>query len=181
MRVAIPAGIGLFIAFLGLQNAKLVIPSTSTGVTLGSFNLLTDGSWASIMPMIVTVLALLAIAIMSQRKVRGAVLWGILGGSVLYYILGFTVPGFYDGFAANMSFDPFAAFSEFGTQAFGKVFTEGFDFSAFIAANGVTNLVLLIVTTSLAFCMVDMFDTIGTLYVPVPAATCSPKRVRFPI
>ncbi|MBS7174997.1 MAG: NCS2 family permease, partial [Clostridiales bacterium] len=41
VRVAIPAGIGLFIAFLGLQNAKIVVPSTSTGVTLGSFNLLT--------------------------------------------------------------------------------------------------------------------------------------------
>ena len=34
VRVAIPAGIGLFIAFLGLQNAGIIIPSESTGVTL---------------------------------------------------------------------------------------------------------------------------------------------------
>ena len=80
VRVAIPAGIGLFIAFLGLQNAKLVVPSSSTGVTLGSFNLLT-GSWATIMPMLVTIVAVLSIAIMSKKNVRGAVLWGILGGA----------------------------------------------------------------------------------------------------
>lgn len=163
VRIAIPAGIGLFIAFLGLQNAKIVIPSTSTGVTLGSFNLLTEGNWAVIMPMLVTVAAVLAIAIMSKKNVRGAVLWGILGGAVLYYLLGLTVPGFYAENPFTMS-NPLDAFKAFGTEAFGKVFTEGFDFSAYAADHGTANLVLIIVTTSLAFCMVDMFDTIGTLY-----------------
>lgn len=163
VRIAIPAGIGLFIAFLGLQNAKIVIPSTSTGVTLGSFNLLTEGNWAVIMPMLVTVAAVLAIAIMSKKNVRGAVLWGILGGAVLYYLLGLTVPGFYAENPFTMS-NPLDAFKAFGTEAFGKVFTEGFDFSAYAADHGTANLVLIIVTTALAFCMVDMFDTIGTLY-----------------
>lgn len=163
VRTAIPAGIGLFIAFLGLQNAKIVIPSTSTGVTLGSFNLLIDGSWASIMPMVVTVVAFLAIVIMSKKNVKGAILWGILGGAALYYVLGFTVSGFYENL--NITFDsPFEAFRAFGTEAFGKVFTEGFDFSNYITANGTANFALTIITTSLAFCMVDMFDTLGTLY-----------------
>lgn len=163
VRTAIPAGIGLFIAFLGLQNAKIVIPSTSTGVTLGSFNLLIDGSWASIMPMVVTVVAFLAIVIMSKKNVKGAILWGILGGAALYYVLGFTVSGFYENLA--ITFDsPFEAFRAFGTEAFGKVFTEGFDFSKYITANGTANFALTIITTSLAFCMVDMFDTLGTLY-----------------
>ena len=163
VRAAIPAGIGLFIAFLGLQNAKIVIPSTSTGVTLGSFNLLVDGSWASIMPMVVTIVSVLAIAIMSKKNVKGAVLIGILGGTGLYYLLGLTVPDFYANFAIARG-SPFKAFEEFGTQAFGKVFTEGWNFSAFAEAHGTTNLIITIVTTSLAFCMVDMFDTIGTLY-----------------
>ena len=163
VRAAIPAGIGLFIAFLGLQNAKIVIPSTSTGVTLGSFNLLVDGSWASIMPMVVTIVSVLAIAIMSKKNVKGAVLIGILGGTGLYYLLGLTVPNFYANFAIDLG-SPFKAFEEFGTQAFGKVFTEGWNFSAFAEAHGTTNLIITIVTTSLAFCMVDMFDTIGTLY-----------------
>ncbi len=44
------------------------------------------------------------------------------------------------------------------------VFVEGFDFSAFSKAHGKANLILTILTTALAFCMVDMFDTLGTLY-----------------
>lgn len=161
VRKSIPAGIGLFIAFLGLQNAKIVIPSTSTGVTLGSFNLLAV-EWGSVMPMLVTIAAVVAIAVMSKKNVRGAVLWGILGGAVLYYLLGFTVPGFYP-LAISMS-SPLEAFKAFGSEAFLKVFTDGFDFSLFAAEHGTANLVLTIVTTALAFCMVDMFDTIGTLY-----------------
>ena len=162
VRKSIPAGIGLFIAFLGLQNAKIVIPSSSTGVTLGSFNLLSV-TWGDVMPMLVTIAAVIAIAVMSKKNVRGAVLWGILGGAVLYYILGVTVPGFYSSLGFSMT-SPFAAFGEFGSQAFLKVFTEGFDFSAYAAAHGSANLILTILTTALAFCMVDMFDTIGTLY-----------------
>ena len=162
VRTAIPAGIGLFIAFLGLQNAKIVVADSSTGVTLGSFNLLTAGSWASIMPMAVTIAALLAIAIMSHRNVKGAVLIGILGGTVLYYALGYLTV---DGFAAGITMgSPFAAFGEFFTQAIGKVFTEGFNFGPFIEAKGAANAALTIATTTLAFCMVDMFDSIGTLY-----------------
>ena len=44
VRKAIPAGIGLFIAFLGLQNVGLVAKDASTGVTLGSFNLFNNMS-----------------------------------------------------------------------------------------------------------------------------------------
>ena len=162
VRVAIPAGIGLFIAFLGLQNAGIVVGSDSTCVTLASFNMLT-GSWGDIMPMIVTVITLIAIAVMSHKNVKGAVLWGILGGTVLYYLAGFTVSGFYSQMNITMT-SPLAAFNDFKTHALGKVFTEGFDFSAYTQAHGDANLALTIATTSLAFCMVDMFDTIGTLY-----------------
>lgn len=162
VRVAIPAGIGLFIAFLGLQNAGIVAKDASTGVTLASFNLLT-GSWAAIMPMFVTIAAMLAIAIMAKKNVRGAVLLGIVGGAILYYLLGLTIPEFYAGLNISMS-SPFEAFGQFFSEAFGKVFTEGFNFSAYVEAHGAANTVLVIVTTALAFCMVDMFDTIGTLY-----------------
>ncbi|MBQ8766825.1 MAG: NCS2 family permease, partial [Clostridia bacterium] len=87
VRVAIPSGIGLFIALLGFQNAGIVVPDSSTAVDLASFNLLTQ-SWGDIMPMIVTIFTLLAIAIMSHKKIRGAVLIGIVGGMTLYYLLG---------------------------------------------------------------------------------------------
>ena len=161
VRVAIPAGIGLFIAFIGLQNVGIVAKDSSTGVALASFNLLKN-SWGTIMPMIVTVVTLIAMAVMAARNVRGAVLLGIAGGAVLYYVLGFlTVPEFAVG--VTMS-SPFAAFGDFFTQSFGKVFTQGFDFSAYVTAHGVANTVLVIATSALAFCMVDMFDTLGTLY-----------------
>lgn len=162
VRTAIPAGIGLFIAFLGLQNSGIVARDASTGVALASFNLLKSGSWAAVMPMLVTVIGLLAIAIMARKNLKGAVLLGIVGSTVLYYVLGFaTVSGFSPGITLE---SPFTAFGQFFSESFGKVFTEGFDFSAYIAANGTANTILVIITTALAFCMVDMFDTIGTLY-----------------
>ncbi|MBQ8836073.1 MAG: NCS2 family permease [Clostridia bacterium] len=162
VRVAIPSGIGLFIALLGLQNAGIVVPDSSTCVNLASFNLLSQ-SWGDIMPMIVTLCTFLAIVIMSQKKIRGSVLIGIVGGMALYYLLGLTVSGFYANF--NIDFiSPIEAFEEFGEQSLFKVFTEGLDFSAYASEHGSANLILTVVTTSLAFCMVDMFDTLGTLY-----------------
>lgn len=162
VRTAISVGIGLFIAFLGLQNSGIIVPSTSTGVTLASFNILL-GSWGDIMPMVVTIVAFLAIAVMSKKGVKGSVFWGIIGGFALYYLLGLTVPGFYANLNIEMT-SPFAAMKEFASQSFGAVFKSGFDFSAYSEAHGNSNLVLTIATTALGFCMIDMFDTIGTLF-----------------
>ncbi len=165
VRVAIPAGIGLFIAFIGLQNAGIIVNDAATCVNLVSLNVFSGtATWGLIMPILVTFGSVIAIAVMSGREVKGAVLLGIVGGAVVYYVLGFTVPGFYEGFGASLSFNPLTAFADFGSQAFGKVFTEGFDFSAYLAEHTSTELVVLIITTALAFCLVDMFDTLGTLY-----------------
>ena len=167
VKTAISAGIGLFIAFIGLQNAGIVVNDEATLVNLRSFNLLGGNvTWDSLFPVLITILTVFAIAAMAYRKVRGAVLWGVLGGAVLYYIVGLlTVPGFYDAAVApNLASDFLGAFRDFGSQAFLKVFTEGFDFSAYIAAHGTVDFVIMFLTTMLAFCMVDMFDTLGTLF-----------------
>lgn len=165
VRIAIPAGIGLFIAFIGLQDAGLIIANSSTCVTLASFNIFNgSATWADVMPLLITIFTLIFIAVMSAKQIKGAVFFGILGGSICYYLLGFTVTGFYDGFSDKLQMNPFSAFREFGTQAFGKVFTEGFDFSAYLSEHSMTGLVILIISTALAFCLVDMFDTLGTLY-----------------
>lgn len=163
VRVAIPAGIGLFIAFIGAQNAKLVVADSSTGVAMGSMNLL-NKSWGEVMPLIVTIIGLIAIAIMSQKKIKGAIFYGIIGSTILYYLLGLTT-GMYDTLTVSIG-NPLSAFGEWADQSLVKVFTEGFDFSAYLATEGnnVGSLVLLLVTSSLAFCIVDMFDTLGTLY-----------------
>ncbi len=167
VKAAISAGIGLFIAFLGLQNAGLVVNSEATLVDLHSFNVLNGGvTWAEIMPILVTVIAVIVIGAMSKKKVKGAVLWGILGAAVLYYVLGLiTITGFYDAnVAPNLTTSVVQPFKDFFSMSLGKVFTEGFNFSAYIAANGTGNFIITLLTTMLAFCMVDMFDTLGTLY-----------------
>lgn len=165
VRVAIPAGIGLFIAFIGLQNAGIVVDDPSTYVNLASMNLFSGkATWGDVMPILVALVGVFAIAVMVCRRVRGAVLWGILGATGLYYLLGLTVPGFYGNLSVGESLNPLTAFVDFANLSFGKVFTEGFDFSAYLATHSVTELVLMVITTALAFCLVDMFDTIGTLY-----------------
>lgn len=167
VKTAIAAGIGLFIAFIGLQNAGIVVANSSTKVTLASFNVFSGtATWGSIFPMLLTILTVFAIGAMSQAKIRGAVLWGILGSAVVYYVVGLlTVPDFYaTAVAPNLSSDFFGAFKDFGSLAFGKVFTEGFNFSAYITAHGMGGFIVMFLTTMLAFCMVDMFDTLGTLY-----------------
>ena len=93
-------------------------------------------------------------------------MWSILGGTAVYYLLSLTVSGFDYSFLTGSAMNPLTAFKEFGTMAFGKVFTEGFDFSGYLGMEGhsVTGLVIAFLTTALAFCMVDMFDTMGTLW-----------------
>ena len=164
VRAVIPAGIGLFIAFIGLQNAGLIVPNGSTCVSLASLNVYNGtATWSTIMPLLITIIGVLSIGIMAKRGVKGSVFWGILGRASLYYILGLlTVPGFRD--TIQVTWNIFASFSAFGSEAFGKVFTEGFNFSAFIEANGMGGFIVVFITTALAFCMVDMFDTLGTLY-----------------
>ena len=183
VKAGISAGIGLFIAFIGLQNVGLVVDDGATLVNLRSFNVFSGGvTWAEIMPCIITVFIVILIGAMSHRKVRGAVLWGMLIGTGIYYILGFiTIPGFYDAnVAPNLTSDFFGAFKDFGSMALFKVFTEGFDFSAYISAHGTGAFVLMFLTTMLAFCMVDMFDTMGTLYGACSAGNMLTKEGEVP-
>ncbi len=162
VKAAIPAGIGLFIAFVGLQNVSLVVNDDSTLVNLHSFNVLSENfEWGAVMPIVVTFITLIAATVLSHKKVKGAILYSIIGGAVLYYLLGFTVAGFNPGITFS---NPLEAFAEFGRESVFKVFTEGFDFSGYLANHSTANLVLAFATTALAFCMVDMFDTMGTLY-----------------
>ena len=164
VKMAIPAGIGLFIAYIGLQSAGIIIPDSSTASAMISLNIFNGtATWASLMPVVVTLLTVLIIAALVALNRRGAVLIGILIGTILYYAGGFTIPGFYDNFAFA-TLNPAGAFKAFGDEAFMTVFKSGFDFSGYIAAHGEANFVFTLITSMLAFCLVDMFDTMGTLY-----------------
>lgn len=172
VRHAIPVGIGLFIAFIGMQNAGLIVNNDSTLVTFVSFNVLAkDFEFGHILAPLVALLGVVAIAVLSKLKIKGAILWGILGSAVLYFIfagIGYgagdaTCKAFYDGISVT---NPFHAFRDWGKDAVGKVFVDGFKFDAYldVEGNNAGTLIVLLLTTALSLCMIDMFDTIGTLY-----------------
>lgn len=163
IRIAIPAGIGLFIAFIGFQNAGIIVANASTLVQLFPMTVVGANaiSFAELMPKFVTILTVIAMAVLAKKNVKGAILWGILGGAVLYYILG----GIFCREIISVSWSsPIDAFKDFGTQSVGKVFTEGFN-GLFTGEDGafVFSKLLNFVAIFISFAMVDMFDTIGTL------------------
>jgi AGZA family xanthine/uracil permease-like MFS transporter len=179
VRHAITVGIGLFIAFIGFQQAGVIVDHSSTLVTFTSFNVLdktnsfvklVDGSVLGMLPALVAILGVLAIAIMECRKVKGSILWGILGSTVLYYILlaiayACGSQGAADVFATITFKNPLKAFAAWGTDSVGVVFYKGFDFSNYFSLGGnAGTIIVLLLTTALSLCMIDMFDTIGTLY-----------------
>lgn len=213
VRHAIPVGIGLFIAFIGMQNAGIIVDS-STLTTFVSFNVLAKGwEWGNVIAPLCALLGVIAIAIMVKKNVKGAILWGILGTAVLYFIfagLGCLGAGetlvtyvnadgelIYDNLLladalelsggelpvgavltyhgsdickaifSNISIsNPFDAFADWGVNSVGKVFVDGFNFDNYFAIEGTNagTLIVLLITTALSLCMIDMFDTIGTLY-----------------
>jgi adenine/guanine/hypoxanthine permease len=93
LKSAIAAGIGLFIAFIGLQNAGLILKDPGTGVRL-------TGHLAS-PDIIIFFLGLFVTAVLHARKVRGSILWGIVTATVLAAILKVSLPHLGDGIAGS--------------------------------------------------------------------------------
>ena len=79
LKHAVSVGIGLFIAFIGLQNAKIVVDS-STLVTVFSFKGSVDaGTFRSVgITVLLALIGILITAILVVKKVKGNILWGIL-------------------------------------------------------------------------------------------------------
>ncbi len=177
VRHAVPVGIGMFIAFIGMQQAGVIVDSsTLTGFVslnvLGSpFMTYEAGTVGGMLPAIVAILGVIAIAILSKKNVKGAILWGLVGSAVLYYVLAGIAYGANVAAAATMFEEisiesPFKAFAAWGKDSVGAVFYEGFDFSKYLGTEGnnAGTLVVVLLTSALSLCMIDMFDTIGTLY-----------------
>ena len=153
LKKAIPAGIGLFIAFLGMQNAGLI---QTNQYTLVQFVNIKDGDWVTeVAPALVAFIGFLIIAILSKLNVKGNILIGIAISSVLYYVFTAQTPSFDIAGIGQ-------AFKDFGAYGITGLFDGAAWSKAFSGAHigGVFNAVMLIIT----FCLVDMFDTVGTLY-----------------
>lgn len=151
LKHGVSVGIGLFIAFIGLQNAGLAVDS-STLVTITSF---TENFHTSGLCALLAVLGVLITAILYIRGMKGAILLGILitwGMGMVCQVLGIYIPdpaaGYYDLFPALQMTD----FSKLG-ETFGQCFKA--DFSAL----SIFDFAVVIC----AFLFVDLFDTLGTL------------------
>ena len=152
IKQGVSVGIGLFIAFIGLQNAGLAVDS-STLVTITRFteNFSTSGICA-----LLAVVGLLITAILYIRNVKGAILIGIIatwGIGMICQVAGIYVPnpevGAYSLFPTGFMSADFSAL--------GKTFGQCFhiDFSGI----GIFNFIVII----FSFLFVDLFDTLGTL------------------
>ena len=152
IKKAISAGIGLFIAFIGFQNVGII---QANQYTLVQFVKINGAAWKDIAPAIIALLGFIIIAVLAKLKVKGAVLIGIGATTVIYYLATWQVPSFDLSSIAQ----PFKDFAEIGITGVFKAesWTNAFGGEMI---GGIFSVIMLIVT----FCLVDMFDTIGTLY-----------------
>ncbi len=130
IKIATMSGIGLFLAIIGFQNAGLVVDHPATLVTLGDVRSPTA---------LLALAGLIVMAVLLARRVRGAILMGILGVTLVCWIAGLTPRPEQLLTMPHLPQETFLAL----------------DFSGFL-----TGKFLLVV---LAFLFVDIFDTAGTL------------------
>ncbi len=153
LKLAVSVGIGLFITFIGLQNAHVVVDSStlvglfsfSGSVKAGTFN--SEG-----ITVLLALIGILITAILVIKRVKGNILIGIfvtwiLG--ILCQLTGLYVPNPEAGFYSLLPSGIFSMPASVG-PTFLKMSFEGIDIINFIVI-------------MLAFLFVDMFDTLGTL------------------
>ncbi len=168
LKKGVSVGIGLFIAFIGLQNAGLSVDS-STLVTITSFteNFHTSGICA-----LLALVGLLITAVLYIHRVKGAILFGILLTwiiGMLCQVTGLYVPDVEAGF--------YTLFPTFGMTDFSKLsLTFGQCFNVDFSAVGIINFIVVI----FSFLFVDIFDTLGTLIGVATKAKMLDKDGRLP-
>ena len=150
LKRGVSVGIGLFIAFIGLQNAGLCVDS-STLVTITSF---TDNFQTSGICALLALVGLFITAMLYIKNVNGAILLGIVATWVIGMIcqvLGIYVPD-------NAAY--FSLFPSWGLTDFTKLGeTFGQCFNVDFSSVGLVNFIVIV----MSFLFVDIFDTLGTL------------------
>ena len=169
LKRGVSVGIGLFIAFIGLQNAKIVVGS-STLVTITKFteNFSTAGITA-----LLALVGLLLTAALHIWKVKGAVLIGIVATwamGIICQLTGLYVPnvdtGFYSLIPEKFISVDFSALGE----TFGQCFNVDFG----------SIKILDFVVVLFAFLFVDIFDTLGTVIGVATKADMLDEEGRLP-
>lgn len=152
LKHAVSVGIGLFIAFIGLQNAGLTVDNSSTLVSLVVF---TDNFTTAGICALLAIVGTFLTAILHIRGVKGSILYGIIITwfiGIICQLVGVYVPTPDAGFYSLIPTFQMTDFSKLG-ETFGKCFDVDF--------NGVRIFDFIVVIFSFLF--VDLFDTLGTL------------------
>ena len=151
MKHAISVGIGLFIAFIGLKNAGIIVSNPATFVTLGDVTNITENGGAA-----VALITLVITGVLLALRVKGALLYGILIGAVIGLPIGVTtLPASFDLTPPSLS----------------PIFMK-FEWTQILTLD-----MLVVVFT---FLFVDMFDTVGTLIGVSSKANMLDKEGRVP-
>ena len=158
IRTSISVGIGMFIAFIGLQNAHIIVANKFTLVELIDFNnpeiwsLGGEGCMA-----IVALFGLLVITILAHYKVRGAVIIGIIAATFLAIPLGVANTNILLGNTPGISWKFWKNIGNFfgNNDVFFSIFKGGFT----LPDGSVLTSIMIIIS----FSMIDMFDTMGTV------------------
>ena len=147
LKKGVSVGIGLFVAFIGLQNGGIVVNNDSTLVSLVSFK--SDFSNVGICALL-AIIGTFIIAVLHYKKIKGSILIGVL----ITWILGIVceATGLYTGSSV------LPQWSTFNPGAIGLTFGKCFSEEAFSNFH-----ILDFVVIMLSFLFVDIFDTIGTL------------------
>ncbi len=152
LKHAVGAGIGLFIAFIGLQNSGLVQP----GATLVELVAFKDTMGGVGLLALLTLVGVLIIGVLAYKNVKGALLIGMFAVWIIGIILqaaGLYVP---NPEAGLFSLYPYWGLPDFA--GFGQIAGQAFSPAAFANFNIPDFLIILF-----SFLFVDIFDTLGTL------------------
>ena len=152
LKIAISAGIGLFIAFIGLVNAGIIINNDATLVGVVDFSDFSVGSGARYA--VVALIGLLVIGICNTKKIRGGMVLAILVATVAGIPLGVTV------LPEDFSMHPGAMFANYFDFSFGAMISG---FGTMFAGKSLFGVISKIFVVVISLSLIDMFDTIGTL------------------
>ena len=155
LKHAVSVGIGLFIAFIGLQNAKIVVGNDSTLVSIFSFkSSVAEGTFSSQgITVLLALIGVLVTAILLAKNVKGGILWGIL----ITWILGIFCQ-LTHLYVPNADLGYYSLLPDFSNGISVPSMMPTFmkmDFSIVFSLD--------FVVIMFAFLFVDMFDTLGTL------------------
>ena len=158
IRTSTSVGIGLFIAFIGLQNAQIIVGDKFTLVKLLDFN--NPELWVLGGPCckaVVALFGLFIITVLSHYKVRGSVIIGIISATVLAIPLQVADLNVLLGNSPGISWKFWENIGNFfgSNEVFLSMFNGGFD----LPKDSLLTAIMIIIS----FSMIDMFDTMGTV------------------